>query len=63
MGSRGASSGAGNKHFKFSSASDSGKDNSHEVLPAYANVRIKNKTLEAALTLSRFSKNIVKLSI
>lgn len=45
------SSGIGKKRFKFSNASEGGgKDNSHSLHPAYANVRIKSKTLEGAMS-------------
>ena len=43
-------SGAGNKTFKYpSGGGNGGVDNSHEILPAYANVRIKEKTVEGAM--------------
>lgn len=37
------------KTFKFSHARDNGKDNTQDLFPAYANVRIKDKTLEGAM--------------
>ena len=41
----------GNKQFKFSNAREGrSKDKSHDLHPAYANVRIKSKTLEGAMT-------------
>lgn len=41
----------GNKQFKFSNAREGrGKDESHNLHPAYANVRIKSKTLEGAMS-------------
>lgn len=35
--------------FKFSHARDNGKDKTKDLFPAYANVRIKSKTLEGAM--------------
>ena len=46
-GGRGA--GGGEKTFKFDHARDGGKDKSKSLLPAYANTRIKSKTLEGAM--------------
>lgn len=37
------------KEFKFGHASDKGKDKTKDLFPAYANVRIKSKTLEGAM--------------
>lgn len=49
-GGRGAGS-DGNKHFKFQSADEGGGGprNDKDLLPAYANTRIKSKTLEGAM--------------
>lgn len=48
-GGRGASSGSGNKTFKFGHASGGGGGNDKQLLPAAANVKIKSKTLDGAL--------------
>lgn len=56
-GGRGAGSG-GNKSFKFGHASDGrggGGDIDEQLLPAYANTKIKNKSLEGAL--AEFKRN------
>lgn len=47
-GGRGASSGQ-QKTFKFGHAGGSGSGNDKNILPAYANVRIKAKTVEGAM--------------
>lgn len=41
--------GADNQTFKFNHASGDGKDETKDLFPAYANVRIKSKTLEGAM--------------
>lgn len=46
-GGRGASGKDG--EFSFNHAERNGKDKSHNLLPAYANTRIKSKTLESAM--------------
>lgn len=46
-GSRG--SGGGTKTFKFDHAKGDGPDKTKSLFPAYANTRIKNKTLEGAM--------------
>ena len=44
-------SGVRSKQFKFSNAGEGrSKDKSHDLHPAYANVRIKSKTLEGAMS-------------
>lgn len=45
----GSVGGEGNKTFKFNHARDNGKDKTKDLFPAYANVRIKSKTLEGAM--------------
>lgn len=55
-GGRGASSGQ-QKTFKFGHASGNGAGNDKTLLPAYANVRIKSKTVEGAM--QEFRKNHV----
>ena len=44
-------SGAGNKTFKFGNAEGvgRGKDNTHDLLPAYANVRIRSSSVDGAV--------------
>lgn len=45
----GSVGGGDNKTFKFNHAKGDGKDKTKDILPAYANVRIKSKTLEGAM--------------
>lgn len=45
----GSVGGEGNKTFKFNHASGDGEDKTKDLFPAYANVRIKSKTLEGAM--------------
>ena len=45
----GSTGAGGNSEFKFGHAKGNGKDKSEQLFPAYANTRIKSKTLEGAM--------------